>query len=100
MEIKRGIPVSPGVVIGPALVLDTEGFRIPQRFIDKKDRDGEMARLQQALAAAAGEARAKNDAVSAKLGKKYGAIFSAHALLIEDPELVREIDCLIREKNH
>ena len=30
MEIKRGIPVSPGVAIGPALVLDTEGFRIPR----------------------------------------------------------------------
>ena len=33
MEIKRGIAVSPGVAIGPALVLDTEGFRIPQRTI-------------------------------------------------------------------
>jgi phosphotransferase system enzyme I (PtsI) len=100
MEIKRGIPVSPGVVIGPALVLDTEGFRIPQRFVDKKDRDGEIARLQHALAAAAGEARAKNEAISAKLGKKYGAIFAAHALLMEDPELIREIDSLIREQNH
>jgi phosphotransferase system enzyme I (PtsI) len=100
MEIKRGIPVSPGVVIGPALMLDTEGFRIPQRFIDKKDRNGEMERLRQALAAAAGEARETHDAISEKLGKKYGAIFSAHALLIEDPELVREIECLIREKNH
>ncbi len=42
MEIKRGIPVSPGVAIGPALVVDTEGFRIPQRFIEKKQRKEEV----------------------------------------------------------
>ena len=36
MEIKRGIAVSPGVAIGPALVVDTEGFRIPKRMIEKK----------------------------------------------------------------
>src|SRR5438132_13207445 len=100
MEIKRGTPVSPGVVIGPALVLDTEGFRIPQRFIDKKDRDAEMDRLRQALAAAAATARDTQQVINDKLGKKYGAIFSAHALLMEDPELVREVECLIREKNH
>ncbi len=40
MEIKRGIPVSPGVAIGPALVLDTEGFRIPQRFVDGDQTPG------------------------------------------------------------
>ena len=34
MEIKRGIPVSAGVAIGPALVLDTEFYRIPQRTVD------------------------------------------------------------------
>ena len=36
MEIKRGIPVSPGVAIGPALVLDTEWFRIPQRSVEPR----------------------------------------------------------------
>ena len=100
MEIKRGIAVSPGVAIGPALVLDTEGFRIPQRFIDKRERKEEMARLRQALASAAVEARKKQDAVTAKLGKQYGAIFAAHAMLIADPELVREIEKLILEKDH
>ena len=81
MEIKRGIPVSPGVAIGPALVLDTEGFRIPQRFIDKKQRKEEVARLREARRAAAAEARDNQEAINAKLGKQYGAIFAAHALL-------------------
>jgi phosphotransferase system enzyme I (PtsI) len=97
MDSKRGIPVSPGVAIGPALVLDTEGYRIPQRFIDPTDADEELARLQAALAAAAEHARHNQQAVTEKLGPQYGAVFGAHALLIEDPALSDEFKSLIRE---
>jgi phosphoenolpyruvate-protein phosphotransferase (PTS system enzyme I) len=100
MEIKRGIAVSPGVAIGPALVVDTEGYRIPQRFIAANRRGPEVDRLHAALTAAADEARVHRDAITAKLGKQYGAIFAAHAMLIEDPELIREIEELIRGQNH
>ncbi|MBI3823583.1 MAG: phosphoenolpyruvate--protein phosphotransferase [Planctomycetes bacterium] len=100
MEIKRGIPVSPGVAIGPALVVDTEGVRIPRRNVDKAQVSLEIQRLQTALAAAGADARANQQAISDKLGEKYGAIFAAHAMLIEDPELVREIELLITQKLH
>src|SRR5262245_11459721 len=100
MEIKRGIPVSPGVALGPALVLDTEWFRIPQRFVGRDHLRGEIERLRAALAAAAREAREQQQTVNDKLGKQYGAIFGAHALLIEDPTLVREIEGLIRDQSH
>ena len=99
MEIKRGIPVSPGVAIGPALVVDTEGIRIPRRFIDKTQSHHEIERLRHALEEAVADAHGKRDAISEKLGKQYGAIFAAHAMLIEDPELVREIEQLITQKN-
>jgi phosphotransferase system enzyme I (PtsI) len=100
MEIKRGIAVSPGVVIGPALVLDREGVRIPRRFVDNKNRADEVERLRQALAVSVTQARETQETVSHKLGNKYGAIFSAHALLMEDPELVREIEALVHENSH
>ncbi len=98
MEIKRGTPVSPGVAIGPALVVDLEGYRIPQRSIDKSRQGEEIARLRQALAAAARQARANQEAITDKLGKQYGGIFAFQALLIEDPELVREMESLIGDQ--
>src|SRR5579885_2051080 len=98
MEIKRGTPVSPGVAIGPTLVLDTEWFRIPQRFVERTRVEDEVRRLRQALAAAAADSRARHEEVSTKLGKQYGAIFAAHALLLEDASLGREIEILIREQ--
>jgi phosphotransferase system enzyme I (PtsI) len=97
MEIKRGIPVSPGVAIGPALVLDTDWFRIPQRTVAPAAVPDEVRRLRAALAAAAAAAREQQQTIADRLGKQYGAIFGAHALLIEDPSLIREVESLIQE---
>src|SRR5271165_3348610 len=99
MEIKRGIAVSPGVAIGPALVLDTEWFRIPQRYIDG-DSAAEIQRLRDALVRAAQEATENQQAISDKVGRQYGAIFGAHATLLEDPTLHQEIEGLIRDQRH
>src|SRR5215213_8966145 len=99
MEIKRGIPVSPGVAIGSAFVLETEGIRIPRRFIDPTQSRHEVERLHQALTEAVGDARINQEAINEKVGKQYGAIFAAHAMLIEDPELIRELEDLITQKN-
>ena len=100
MEIKRGIAVSTGVAIGPALVLDTEWFRIPQHFVQPHQKEEEIERLNHALAAAAGEARENQLTISEKLGQQYGAIFAAHAMLIEDAGLSKEIEDLVREKDY
>src|SRR5262245_45555050 len=100
MEIKRGIPVSPGVTIGPALVLDTESYRIPQRFVGPDHVEAEVWRVEQAIEAAA---RAENDNkkdVKEQIGRQWGAIFGAHQMLIEDPALGGEIVGLIRKQRY
>jgi phosphotransferase system enzyme I (PtsI) len=99
MEIKRGIPVSPGVAIGPALVLDTDWFRIPQRTVAPTAVPEEVRRLRQALASAAQSAREQQQTINERLGKQYGAVFGAHALLIEDPSLIREVETLMKEQH-
>src|SRR5271155_4656361 len=88
MEILRGIPVSHGVALGPALVLDAEGFRIPHQHVAPEQVEQEISRLKEALTEAAAEARETQAAMAEKLGKKYGAIFAAHALLFDDPSLI------------
>jgi phosphotransferase system enzyme I (PtsI) len=100
MDIKRGTAVSPGVAIGPALVLDTEWFRIPQRSVPAEQVGEEVGRLRLALAEAAREARAHQESVAAQLGPQYGAIFGAHALMLTDPALAREVEDLIRSQGH
>ena len=55
MQKLQGIAVSPGVAIGEALVMDTEGFRIPRRFVSRDAVDDELERLDKAIPAAAVE---------------------------------------------
>jgi phosphotransferase system enzyme I (PtsI) len=98
MEIKRGIAVSPGVAIGPALVLDTEWFRIPQRFVESEQVASEVERLRAALAATMQEIRARQQMATEKLGRQMGAILGSHAIFLEDPTLVQEIEGLIRDQ--
>src|SRR5205814_1655586 len=60
----------------------------------------EIARLKQALAAAAAQTRELERAIAAKVGPQYGAIFGSHALMLADPELQREIETLIRDQHY
>jgi phosphoenolpyruvate-protein phosphotransferase (PTS system enzyme I) len=100
MEIKRGVAVSPGVAIGPALVLDSEGFRISQRLIHPRDVNGEITRLRRALAAAAAQTRETQQTVAGTLGQQYGAIFGAHLLMLSDPSLASAIEMLVRDQHY
>ena len=100
MEIRRGIPVSPGVAIGPALVLDTEGVRIAHRTVAPDHVPDEIARLRQALDAAAAEARETRQRLTARLGRDIGNIFSAQASIFDDPALRNKIEDLIRTQSY
>jgi len=99
MEIRHGIPVSPGVAIGPVLILDTEWYRIPARHVAGENIERELERLRRAIAAAAADIHTQQQSIHHKLGRHYGAIFEAHALLLEDPALIDEIEALIRKEN-
>ena len=99
MLIKRGIPVSPGVVSGPALVLGAENFRIPQRYVGVDAVEVEIARFQSALKAVCDEISENEQLATSHLGKQYGAIFAAHLQLVQDPKLTDEIIKLIRDRH-
>jgi phosphoenolpyruvate-protein phosphotransferase (PTS system enzyme I) len=100
MQKLQGIAVSPGVVIGEALVMDNEGFRIPRRFVSRDAVVDELERLDKAIAAAAAEIAHHRETVSAELGEKYGAIFEAHLQMLQDAHLRGELDEMIRQRHY
>ena len=97
MQTKRGIEVSPGVATGRALVLGTQEFRIPQSFVDINAVDSELTRFRESLEAVCEEIERNEKLASEQLGKQYGAIFAAHLQMIRDPNLIAEIEMLIRD---
>jgi phosphotransferase system enzyme I (PtsI) len=95
----QGFAVSPGVTIGEALVLDTEGFRIPRRFVERSAVDTELARLEAAVAETTREVERNRDAIRAELGDQYAAIFEAHLAMLHDERLQQELASAVRDRN-
>ncbi|MGE3854950.1 MAG: phosphoenolpyruvate--protein phosphotransferase [Planctomycetota bacterium] len=91
MEIKRGIPVSPGVVIAEAFVLDTEEFRIPRRFRDG-DSSTEITRFLAAREASIEELTGVRDRIADDGQRDHVAmIFETHQLILKDPVLAEDV---------
>ncbi len=100
MQRLQGIAVSPGVAIGEALVMATEGFRIPRRFVARDAVVDELERLDKAISAAGAEIEKSREGVSRELGEQYAAIFDAHLAMLRDPNLRTELESLIRDRHY
>jgi len=100
MERLQGIAVSPGVAIGEVLVMDTEGFRIPRRFLPRDAVEDELERLNRAIAAATAEIEHHREKVEKQLGKEYAAIFSAHVQMLNDRGLRAKLEEMIRQRHY
>ncbi len=89
MEIKKGIGVSPGVVIGTALVLDAEDLAIPKRQVAVAGVDAEMARLDLAIQETIGDLTKLRDDIVAKQGRDIAGIFDFHIGILRDPSVIK-----------
>jgi len=99
MELKKGIPVSPGIVIREAFALDTEDLRIPQRFIEKSQVEDEVERYEQAVVLAQKSLDKDIESLGTKI-KIHTQILEIHRDLVADPVLRKEIIAAIRDKQY
>ena len=100
MQKLQGIPVSPGVAIGEALVMDSEGFRIPRRFVERDAVEAELERFEKAVQASKEEILRNREQVREKLGDEYAAIFDAHLQMLLDRRLHDEVVEMIRDRHY
>jgi hypothetical protein len=96
MEIKKGIGVSPGVVIGTAVVLDAEDLVIPRRHVTAEQVTGEIQRFKDAVATAVVDLTKLRDAVAHQHGKEIGGIFDVHLAVLRDKSLMNQVISEIR----
>lgn len=83
----QGIPVSPGVAIGQALVFDREGYQISRRRVARSEAAKEWERLQLAMESASARLQASAEQAAAQLGARLGDIFSAQQQMLLDRRL-------------
>jgi phosphotransferase system enzyme I (PtsI) len=97
METRKGIAVSPGVVIKDAFILESEGYRIPRHLIKEDEIPKEISRLEEATTAAWKEIEKLENRVSENLGSQIASIFATHKLMLQDELLLREFSKKVEE---
>ena len=96
MDLFKGIPVAPGVVVGTVFVLDDERVRIPRRRIREDDVPEELNRFEQALQDSLKELNTVRIRTEDELGGEAATIFAFHLGMLSDQTVTEPIRERIR----
>ena len=99
MTSLRGTGVSPGVAVGHALIVEHDAGPVFRLSLTPEQREPELARLEQALAASAAQIEAIKARLSREVGAKHAYIFDAHLLMLRDPLLHERAAQIVREQS-
>lgn len=100
MPLRRGIGVSSGVVIGDALVLETEEARVPRRIVPRDQIDHEISVSDRAFESARKEVASEREQFASRAGSDLADIFGFHERWLGDVKPRKEIAALIRSKHY
>ncbi|PXW93076.1 phosphoenolpyruvate--protein phosphotransferase [Streptohalobacillus salinus] len=97
MTILNGIAASNGVAIAKAYTLEAPNLSFETKKVD--DVDKEVKRLDDALAVSKKELEIIKENARRSLGDEHAEIFSAHLLVLSDPELITPMEDKIKNEN-
>ena len=89
--LLKGIPASPGICHGPAMLFSQGQIDVPSYSISEDEIESEAKRLEEALLATRTEIVNIREQVSQSLGEGEALIFEAHLMVLEDNALITEI---------
>jgi phosphotransferase system enzyme I (PtsI) len=96
-----GVSAAPGIVIGPAYVVDSVTLTIPNRLIDQNEVDAEVAHFKKALDLTREELLDIKRRLANQLGEDHAKIFDAHLMILDDTLVVDDtIDVIKKEQRN
>lgn len=94
--VLDGLAGSPGVAIGPALVVDNERPGVVRRHIPKHLADEEMGRFDAAVALASLGLKEVAERLRTTAGRAESSILEAYIMMVEDEGLRQDVERRIR----
>ena len=92
MKVWQGKPISPGYAEGRAVVFRSgRGVSAPWRRISPEEVESEVARFGSAVESTAEELEATRRRVAVEVGEAEAAVFDAHAAILRDEQLRRNV---------
>jgi len=95
MQMFKGLPVSPGIVIGRVLLVDDDIRHVPRRMVQSEGVRSEIARFDQVVRAAIDELNEVYAKAQKEMGAETAKIFQFHAGMLKDRSLIGPIRAMI-----
>jgi phosphoenolpyruvate-protein phosphotransferase len=95
-RVIRGIGVSPGVVVAPALIVQWDFPDVPDRAVRPDQVEDEVRRLRDAVAEVVAHLNDLGQKVLRRAGPEEARIFDAQILMAQDQEFLGSVEFLIR----
>jgi phosphotransferase system enzyme I (PtsI) len=93
----RGVPASPGIVVGTAHLLKWEVPDVRHRIIADEEIEHELDRFRKALLDAGDRLRSVRARAERRAGPEEAAIFDVQLTILEDPDLRNAVEGYIRQ---
>src|SRR5271156_5087684 len=90
-KIYKGTAVSPGIAVGPLLLLYADERIVRKRRIRPEDVPGEIGRFEAALLKTRQQIQIIRNQLASAVGEADASIFDAHLLLLEDTSLIESV---------
>lgn len=97
MRELKGVGVSAGVAVAPAMTVRWSFPSIPERTITAEQVDAEIARLNAAARAVTGQLDALRARTLERAGPEASGIFDAQILMVQDRDFLGTVEALIRK---
>jgi len=100
MQIKKGIPASPGICISKVFLLETEPYFVTKHLVEPEDIHREITRFQLAVEEAIKDIQALQQRLSHTLKEKTSSIIDAHITMLRDEHINNQITKEIKENRY
>ncbi|MBI5815365.1 MAG: phosphoenolpyruvate--protein phosphotransferase [Nitrospinae bacterium] len=98
-NILTGIPASSGIVIGKAYVIDRHMICVLERALAESEIAAEISRFLDAVDASLNEMIELADKAASEFGESAPTfIFDAHAQILRDQAMIREVEEIIKQR--
>jgi phosphotransferase system enzyme I (PtsI) len=95
-RVVRGIGVSPGVVVAPAMIVQWDFPEVPDRAVRPDQVENEVKRLREAVAEVVAHLNELGQKVLRRAGPEEARIFDAQILMAQDEDFLGSVEFLIR----
>lgn len=98
MLVLKGIAASPGISIGPAVLMPGESFAVSRQYIREEEVKSESQKIEKAVQKTLTELDRCEQKVLSTLGSEYANLISTHKLILQDPAFCSSILKKVQEE--